>query len=197
MRNMKSTGLILVLALAFVAVACAKPPEQDMTAAQQAITDANTAEAGTYAKDALASAQAQMDSAKAEIEAQKQKWFPNYDKAKEMLTAAKSGAEQAKTQAVANKEQAKNDATAAIAEAKTAIDTATATLAGAPKGKGTKADLDQYTADLEAAKASVADAEAKMGTENYNEALDAARGARDKANQINSDIMAAMEKVKH
>ncbi len=196
MRNMKSIGLTLVLALALGAVACAKPPQQELDAATKAIADATTAKANIYAKDALASAQTALDEGKAEIEVQKQKWFANYDKVKEKLAAAKSGAEAAATQSVANMETAKNEANTAIADAKTAIDTAGATLANAPKGKGTKADIEQYTADLEAARASVADAESKLASEDYYGARDAAAAARDKANQINSDIQAVIDKVK-
>ena len=99
-----SSLLVLVLVAAFVAVGCAKPPDEDMNAANQAVSDAKAAEADAYASSELASAQGSLDSAKTEIEAQKQKWFPNYDKAKEFIATAKKGAETAKTTAAANKD---------------------------------------------------------------------------------------------
>ena len=189
-----STLLLLVLLASVALTGCAKPPEEEQRAAEQAIADAKAAEAETYASNELGQAQSAFDNAKAEIEAQNQKWFKNFDKAKEQLAASRTSGEQAKTAAVANKEQAKQEADAAIAAAKTAVETAEASLKAAPVGKGTKADMELYTSDLEGAKTQIADAEAAMTSGKYYDARDKAKAVADKANQINTDIQAVIEK---
>ena len=191
----KVSMLLLVVAMASLALTgCAKPPEEEQRAADQAIADAKSAEADTYASNELGQAQQSLDGAKAEIEAQNQKWFKNYDKAKEQLAAARTAAEQAKTAAVANKEAAKQEAEAAVAAAKTAIETAEASLKSAPVGKGTKADMELYTSDLEGAKTQIADAEAALTAGRYYDARDKAKAVSDKANQINTEVQAVIEK---
>src|SRR5262245_60155014 len=171
MKNMRKIGmmsaLILMVVAAVLLTGCQKPPDTEMQAAQQAIDKAKTGEAEKYAQTELAAAQATLDQARTEIEAQKAKWMPNYDKAKELLNQAKTQGEQAGEAAVTGKERAKNEATQAIAEAKAMVDGAEAGLKTAPKGKGTKADIEMMQKDIDGYKQSIADAEAAISSEDY------------------------------
>ena len=134
-------------------------------------------------------------SGRTEIEAQKAKWMPNYDKAKEMIAQAKTQADAAKEAAIAGKEKAKNEATQAIADAKMMVAGAEAGLKTAPKGKGTKADLEMMGKDIEGYKQSITDAEGLMTSEDYMGARDKAKAAMDGAKGVQDQIVAAGGKI--
>src|SRR5262245_59772947 len=84
---MKRTALLLTLAasVVFVAVGCAKPPQDDIAATQAEMDKARQAQAETWAPNELKAADEAMNAAQTEINAQNEKWFKNYDKAKELL----------------------------------------------------------------------------------------------------------------
>ena len=185
-------ALMLMITAVVVMTGCQKPPEQEQQAAQQALDAAKQAEAEKYAQSELSTAMGTMDQARAEIETQKAKWFPNYDKAKELLTQTKTQADQAKEAAIQGKEKAKQEATQAIADAKTAVDAADAALKAAPKGKGTKADLEMMTKDLDGYRASISEAEQMMGSEDFKGAAAKATSARDGATGVSDQIAAAI-----
>ena len=185
-------ALMLMITAVVVMTGCQKPPEQEQQAAQQALDAAKQAEAEKYAQSELSTATGTMDQARAEIETQKAKWFPNYDKAKELLTQSKTQADQAKEAAIQGKEKAKQEATQAIADAKTAVDAADAALKAAPKGKGTKADLEMMTKDLDGYRASISEAEQMMGSEDFKGAAAKATSARDGATGVSDQIAAAI-----
>ena len=189
------SALILMVAAAVLLTGCQKPPDSEMQNAQQAIDKAKTGEAEKYAQSELATATATMDQARAEIEAQKAKWMPNYDKAKELLNTAKSQADAAAEAAVKGKETAKNEATQAIADAKTMVENTEAALKTAPKGKGTKADLEMMQKDIDGYKQSITDAEGLMSSEDYMGARDKAKAAMDGAKNVQDQIVAAGGKV--
>jgi hypothetical protein len=184
---------VLVMALVTV-VACGKPPQEDMDAAKAAMDDAKSAQADKWASTEFQAAESSMNAAQAEVDAQSQKWFKNYDKAKEMMNTAKSDAEKAKAAGIANKEAAKNAAGTAIADATTALEAAKTALAGAPKGKDTKADLELFKQDLEGLAATLTEAQTAVGSEDYNTAKDKADSVKEKATSISDQIAQAAAK---
>src|SRR5262245_725537 len=148
-ETMKRSWLgFAVLALALAAMACAKPPQADIDAAKAAMDDAQPM-AEKWASPEWQAAQSSMSAAQAEIDAQNQKWIKNYDKAKELLSQAKADAEKAKATAATNMETVKNEANTAVADAGAALEAAKTAVAGAPKGKDTKADLALFQQDLD------------------------------------------------
>ena len=189
------SALILMVVAAVLLTGCQKPPDAEMQDAQQAIDKAKTGEAEKYAQNELAAATATMDQARTEIEAQKAKWMPNYDKAKELLNTAKTQADAAAEAAVSGKETAKNEATQAIADAKAMVDGAEAGLKSAPRGKGSKADLDMMQNDINGYRQSIADAENLMSSEDYMGARDKAKAAMDGAKGVQDSIVAAGGKI--
>lgn len=189
------SAAILMIVASVLLTGCQKSPDAEQTATQQAIEAAKQGEAEKYAQSELAACQATMDQAKAEIETQKAKWMPKFEHAKELLAQAKTQADAAKEAAIANKEKGKNEATQAITDAKAAIAAAQDMVSKAPKGKGTKADLEQYSKDLEGYTASVTEAEAMMGREDYFGARDKAKAAMDGAAQVSTAIGEAMAKM--
>jgi hypothetical protein len=184
---------VLVMALVMV-VACGKPPQAEIDAAKAALEAARAAAADKWAETDYQTAESSLSNAEAEVDAQAQKWFKNYDKAKELMETAKADAERAAAAAVANKETAKNEATAAIADATTALEEAKTALAGAPKGKDTKADLELFKQDLEGLAATLTEAQAAMDGEDYYGAKDKASSVKEKATSISDQIAQAAAK---
>ncbi len=189
-------ALILMVTAAVLMTGCQKPPEQELAAAQQAIDAAKQAEAEKYAQTELSTVQTTLDQARAEIETQKAKWFPNYDNAKKLLADAKTQGDQAKEAAIQGKEKAKQEATAAIADAKAAVEAAETALKSAPKGKGTKADLELMTKDLEGYKTAITEAEQMMASEDFKGATAKATGAKDNAKSVADQVQAAIDAKK-
>ena len=179
-------GLALLLVLGLTA--CAKLPQEQVTAAQSSMDAAKSADASTYAPDALSKAQASMDQANAEIKAQESKFFKSYKKASEMLAQAKADAEAAATAAAAGKEQAKQDSDAAIAAAQTALDAAEQAVAGAPKSKDRKADVEAMQSDVETLKGVLAEAHTAYDGGDY-------KGAKAKAEQVSNEAASIQNDV--
>jgi hypothetical protein len=186
--------LLVVVALA----GCAQVPEQVKQATETAMGDATTAGADKYATESLAAAQALLDQAKAEEAAQTQKFalLRSYKKQEELLTQAKSQFEKAKEDAAAGMARAKAEADQLIAEAKAGLDAADAILAKAPMGKDTRADIEAMKNDVATYRMTITEAEGAMTTEDYLGAKAKAESVKMKAAEIESQVQAAMEKVK-
>ncbi len=196
MKNL-SKYLVLVLAVAMIVTlaACAKQPTQEMDGAKAAVDSAIAAGGDKYAKEEVKGLNDELTAAMDEIKVQDGKFFKNYDKAKEILAKVKSSADALTAEIPARKEKAKGEAQAAIDAAKTAVTDAKALLAKAPKGKGTKADIEALKADVAGLEAAVTEAEGLMGTEDYLGAADKANGVKAKASEVAGQITAAMEKA--
>ena len=193
---MKRTALLLTLAASVMvlAVGCAKPPQDDIAATQAEMDKARQAQAETWAPNELKAADEANNAAQAEINAQNDKWFKNYDKAKELLAKAKEDAAKASEAAAANKEQAKKDAEAAIAAADTAVQTAEAALKVAPVTKDSKADLELFKNDLTTLRSTLDAARASFGSEDFKKALESANSVKDQATNIATQLEEAKAK---
>lgn len=189
-------SLTLVLAMLVVLTSCSKQPTQEMGDAKAAI-DAVIADGGEkYASDEVKALNDELTAAMDEVKVQDGKFFKNYDKAKEMLAKVKSSAETLNTEIPARKEKAKNDAIAALDAAKTAVSNANTMLAKAPKGKGTKADIEAMRADVAGIEAALSEAQGMIDGEDYLGATDKANGAKAKADEVADMISQAMAKKK-
>ncbi len=186
--------LVLGCAFALLVAGCAKPPEAEKTAAQAVIDSAIQEGANIYGKDELKALQDAMTMALDEEKAQEGKLFKKYDKEKEILAKLTADGEALKAAIPARKEQAKKGAIAALEAAKAAMEQAKALLAKAPKGKGTKADIDAFTADLKGAEEALPAVQQAIDGEDFFGAADKAKAISDKAAGVASQIQAAMEK---
>ena len=184
----------LAAVVMILAVGCAKPPQEDISAAQAEMDKARQAQAETWAANEYRGANEAMNAAQAEINAQNEKWFKNYDKAKELLATAKADAAKASEAAVANKAQAKSDAEAAMTAADTAISTAEAALKVAPVTKDSKADLELFKNDLATLRSTLDAAKASFASEDYKKALESANSVKDQATSIATQLEAAKAK---
>ena len=195
---MKSTLKVLALAVlvTFVFTSCAKQPTQLMDQAKAAIQAVEAAKGNIYAKDELNKLKADLQAALDEVTAQSKKFFKKYGPAKDMLTKVVADADTLKGQIPARIEEAKKAAEAAINEAKTALDGAKALLEKAPKGKGTKADIEAMKADLAGLDTQMTEVQNAMTAEDYFGAKDKATAIKDKAGAVAEQVQKAIDKVK-
>jgi len=195
MGNLFKLVIVGILS-AFLVTGCVKAPEQEITNAKAQIEAATTADAQTYAADELAKLNSDLNAALEEVKVQDEKWFGNFDKAKEMLAAIKTSSDNVTAVSAQRKEEAKQAAIAAQAEAVAAIEAAKALLAQAPKGKETKAEIEMLNADLTGAEESLAGIQTSIDQEKYAEAKDSANLIKEKAASVSSQVQAAIDKKK-
>jgi len=195
MKNLMKIS-VLGLLVVFLFTSCAKQPTQQIDEAKAAIDAVVKAGGDIYAKDELKKLNDDYNAAMDEVNAQAKKLFKKYGKAKEMLAKVKADAESVAQLIPARKEEAKNNALTALNEAKAAFETAKALLDKAPKGKGTKADIEAMKSDLAGLEAQLAEVQASIDREDYFGARDKAVSIKEKANVISEQVNAAIEKVK-
>lgn len=177
----------LVLVLVFV-VGCSKPPTEELNAAKSAV-DAVAPEASKYVAEDVKKLNDDLQAAQNEINAK------NYKQAKEILVKVKTDAETLKTALPQKKELAKNNAIAAQEAAKTAVTDAKALLAKAPKGKGSKADIEAMKADIKGLEESLPELPGLLDAEDYAVATEKANAIKEKAAAVSDQINQALEKV--
>jgi hypothetical protein len=194
MKKMTLWALPLVVGIAAVSVGCAQPPKEGIAAAKTALEAAHTAGAADYAAESLAAAESAAAALDAELKAQGEAFAltRSYAKATELASAARTAAEKATTDAEAGRQAAMKSASTAVegvraslAEVKTLIDKA-------PKGKGTKADIEAMKTDVASVEAGLADFDSAFSAGLYKEALAKAEAAQRTLDGIKSDIEAAM-----
>jgi len=187
----KRLSVVVLATLVLLALAgCSKPPEMEMQNANAAFEAARAAEAEAYVPDAYRAAMDSLNAAMAMKQEQDGKFalFRSYGKSKAMFVKADAMAKQVSQDAAAEKEKVKNEVTALLTEAKTALDAADAAFAKAPKGKGTKADLELIGADLNATKAAYDDATNDFNAGRYLVARSKIQTVISKANGITAEI---------
>jgi len=192
----KSTVIFLVFVMAsFLLIGCGKQPTEAINASKSAV-DAVIAEgAEKYAPEDAKMLTDKLTAALDEIKIQDGKTMKNYGKAQEMLATVKADAEALKTSLPMKKEEAKNNALAAQEAAKTAIEEAKKLLAKAPKGKGSRADIEAMKADVKGLEDSFVEVQAAVGAEDYATATEKAESIKEKAIEVSSQVTQAMEKV--
>jgi chromosome segregation ATPase len=195
MKNLMKIS-VLGLLVVFLFTSCAKQPTQQIDEAKAAIDAVVKAGGDIYAKDELKKLNDDYNAAMDEVNAQSKKLFKKYGKAKEMLANVKADAESVAQLIPARKEEAKNNAINALNEAKAAFETAKALLDKAPKGKGTKADIEAMKSDLAGLEAQLAEVQASIDREDYFGAHDKAVSIKEKASAISEQVNAAIEKVR-
>ncbi len=187
--------LAVNLLVLFVLAGCGSQPAQEMQAAKSAV-DAAVADGGEkYSAPEMKNVNSELNAAMEEVKAQDQKWFKNYDKAKELLAKAKTDADNVKAGLAAKKEQAKKEASDNLAIATEAVKNAKAALTKAPKGKGSAADLEAMKGDVQGLDAALAEVQPLIDSQDYAAARDKAASVKTKADEVSAAVSAAMEKV--
>jgi multidrug efflux pump subunit AcrB len=200
MRVSMRFGLMVAfsLAAALLFFACASAPTEEITASRTAVTTAQTDDVKTYASESLKNAEDTLSKAMAAVQEQDNKFAlsRDYKAASDLLKQAKDLAAKAESDAQANKAQAKAEAETIIAGLTQLLADAKKSLATAPRGKDTKAELEAMQNDLKAAEEASAAATQAMTQEKFNDSLAQAKTAKDKADLIIQQVTAAKEKIK-
>ena len=130
------TGLVACIFALSLICACAKPPTQEIAAAEKAIADAKAKEADLYVQDVFATAEDDMKKANDMVAAKK------YDEAKAAALEASKMAQQAAAQVDQNKQKMKAEVEAMLPDVQKAIDE-TKTLAATAIKKKAVASKDE------------------------------------------------------
>ncbi|MGB8657077.1 MAG: hypothetical protein WCE90_04750 [Candidatus Zixiibacteriota bacterium] len=183
-----AVAFVLLALLAFIG--CAKAPEQEIQKANSAIEAARTAEAEEYVPDAFRVAQDTLNAANAAKQEADGKFalFRSYSKAKALYVSAEALGNQAVTAAQTEKERVKQEVTNLLAQAKGVLDSANVALSKAPKGKGSKADIELIKNDLSAAQASFDDGQNDFNAGKYKVAQTKIEAAMQKARAVSGEI---------
>lgn len=189
MRKMRVAAPVVLLGLAMV-MGCAKPPQEAIDSAKQALENARTAGAADYAATSLTDAESAMQQLETELAAQEKKFalLRSYKNATTMAATAAQSAEKAVTDAQAGKERTRGEAEGLIAQARTAMEEANTMLATAPAGKGSQMDIEMMKADLAGVATTLAEAEAAFQQEGYLQAKAKAEAAVSAAGSVKAAV---------
>ena len=195
---MKNFSRLFILGIFVVSLfsSCAKQPTEGIDAAKAAIAAASNEGADVYAADELKKLNDDLQAAMDEVNTQGKKFFKSFGTAKEMLAKVQADADALKATIPARKEEAKAAAETALTEAKAAWEEAKTLLDKAPKGKGTKADIEAMKADLAGLETAAGEAMASFEAGDYFGAKEKAVVIKEKSMAISDQIKAALEKVK-
>jgi len=191
----KISVMLLGLALVVTLSACGKQPTEEISATRAAIDAAVSDGAEKYTPEDLKLVSDQMAAAEAEIKVQDDKFFKNYDKAKEMLAKAKADADNLKGKVATVKEEMKNSAIVLLGEASTAVADASAALDSAPRGKGSLADIEAMKADVAGLQEALNEIQPLIDAGEYASAVEKATAIKSRAVAVSEEIAAVKEKL--
>ncbi len=175
---------------------CAKPPTEQIEAAERAIKDAEQSGAATYVADEYAKIEGTLAALKKEVADQDGKFalFRDYGKVEQLAATAKSDAERVKGEAVKKKEEAKAAAAQAQQVAQDAVKATIALVAQAPVGKD-RAALESIKTDVEALKASLNEVQMAIDKSDYLVAQTKAKAIHEKSQTVSHEIESALAKI--
>lgn len=190
--------LVVLASLALVAslTACAKAPVEEVNATKGALDAAVAEGAQQYTPEDYKMVADQLAAANAEIKVQEEKFFKNFDKAKQILAKAKADADALKGKVAARKEELKQAAIATMAQVTTALEEAKALLAKAPKGKGSKAEIEAMMTDLAGVEAMIPEVQPMLDGGDFIGANEKANAILARINAVISEVNAAIEAKK-
>ena len=193
--DIRLTALPAICALLLL-TACAKPPTEQIEAAEKAIKEARESGASTYVPEEYAKIEGTLAALKKEETDQESKFalLRDYGKVEQLAVAAKNEAEHLKTEATKKKEEAKTAALQAQQVAQEAVKTTLELVAKAPTGKD-RAALESIKADVEALKASLNQVQMAIDTEDYPTAQTRAKAIHEKSHAVSQEIEAALAKT--
>jgi len=196
---MKNRFFLVIATVAAVALmtSCGKVPQASIDAANAAIDSAKSVQADIYLPGEFAALNDSMTVIQQGIEAQSSKLFKSYKDSKLKLDALKVSADQVVANAAVKKEAVKKEAEALLVSVKTLLADNTALLAKAPRGKDSKAVLEEIKGELTVIETSINEAQASFdaGT-NYMQVLDKVKAANDQLTNINTELNDAIAKVR-
>ncbi len=190
--------LVVLASLALVAslTACAKAPTEEVNATKASLDAAVADGAQQYTPEDYKAVADQLAAANAEIKVQEEKFFKNFDKAKQILAKAKADADALKGKVAARKEELKKACIATMEQANAALAQAKELLAKAPKGKGSKAEIEAMATDLAGVEAMIPEVQPMLDKGDFIGANEKANAILARINAVISEVNAAIEAKK-
>ena len=188
--------LVAVLSAWVLASGCARPPADQINAAEQAVKDAQQSGAATYAANDYAKVEGLLTAMKQEVADQDAKFalLRDYGKAEQLAETTKAEAERVKADATKKMEEAKFAATQAQHGAEAAVQSTLELVSRAPAGKD-RAALESIKTDAQALKASLNDVQLMLDKSDYLGAQTKAKAIREKAEAVSHEIQTALAKT--
>ena len=188
--------LVAVLSAWVLAAGCARPPADQINAAEQAVKDAQQSGAATYAANDYAKVEGLLTAMKQEVADQDAKFalLRDYGKAEQLAATTKAEAERVKADATKKMEEAKFAATQAQHGAEAAVQSTLELVSRAPAGKD-RAALESIKTDAQALKASLNDVQLMLDKSDYLGAQTKAKAIREKAEAVSHEIQTALAKI--
>jgi hypothetical protein len=184
------SSILVALALIGLISGCSKAPVTELDESETALKDAGQADAQDYVPQLYKQASDSLNAAKVEMQNQDSKFsmFRNYDRTKELLSASKNLASQAQEKAALEKERIRQLDSVLISELETMIAQTKTALAKAPRGKGTKVDLEMMKADLTSAEGALTGATEDFRTGAYMTAKSKLEAAKAQVSAVKGQI---------
>lgn len=192
----KPLNLALVALTLVLVTGCAKPPTEQIEAAEKAVADARQSGAATYVAEEYTKIEGTLSALKKEVADQDVKFalLRDYGKAEQLAIAAKADAERVKAEAEKKREEAKAAALQAQQAARESVNVALDLVAKAPAGKD-RAALEAIKADAEALKASLNQVQMAIDKADYQAAQKHAEAIREKSAAVSHEIESALAKI--
>jgi hypothetical protein len=190
---------LLTLGLAVIlSTGCQKAPQAELDQANAAVAAANAAEVNRYLLADYQAIQDSLNLALAGIEENNAKsaFSRKYDEPKRLLIVVTEMSNQAVANVQSKKEELKAQNEVLLGEVNAMVEANKALIVKAPKGKEGKAALELIQQDLSAIEASVASATEQMASGDILAANDKLTVAKAKAEAINAELTAAIDKAK-
>ena len=177
-------------------IGCGEAPVEQIAGAKDAIERAKVAEAETYAADAykMAADTLQVALAAKQQADSKFKLLRNYKETERLIARVEVLANEAASKAHAEKERMKLEIADLLSSARAVVDSAQVAIQKAPKGKGSKAEIELMKSELAAANAALTEAQADFEADRLAPAKAKLQAAMEKARRISGEIAAAAAK---
>lgn len=185
MRSFLTASVLIALIFS----GCAKPPTQELDAAQAALDEAKNSEADIYAPKTYISASNSLQEARLKVEQQ------DYEGGKASAIQAKQFADRSRSEAEANKQTVRNDVQDQINRVSSGIADARLVIDSAPKGKGADEDLDQLRSGLGQAEASLSAARNNISGGKFKDAQTQSQSAESRMMQVTESVQTAIQKI--
>ncbi len=194
MKIVQMLGSVAVAAL--LVSGCAKPPTEQVAAAEKAVLEAQQSGATMYAAQDYAKLEGALAAIKSEVTEQDGKFalLRDYGKAEQLATSTKADAERVKADAIKKKEEAKVGALQAHQVAQDAVKATLDLVAKAPVGKD-RAAVEAIKSDVEALKASLNQVQLAIDKEDYLSAQTQSKAIQEKSQAVSAEIQNALAKV--
>ena len=195
MKSMRQIVAPLALGVLLVS-GCARPPAEQIEAAERAVKEAQQGGAATYAAEEYAKLEGNLAALKKEVADQDGKFalFRDYGKAEQLAASAKAEGERVKTEAATKKEEAKAAALQAQQVAQEAVRSTLDLVAKAPVGKD-RAALGAIKAEAEALNALLSQVQTALDKEDYPAAQTQAKAIHEKSRAVSLEIEQALAKI--